>query len=142
MRTETKLAMAAAFNATMLTEEFMTQANLKKVLVMEMENYLRLDDGGSQFNAENVLSELKAVPMTQGATRNSLTCWVKSASVRPPVVKVCRSCGPSRERFGRSSLTNLRPRSSCQRFAVGRQGWSQRPWPPVRSATARLFTNN
>ncbi len=66
MRTETKLAMAAAFNATMLTEEFMTQANLKKVLVMEMENYLRLDDGGSQFNAENVLSELKAVPDDAG----------------------------------------------------------------------------
>ena len=44
----------------------MTQANLKKVLVMEMENYLRLDDGGSQFNAENVLSELKAVPDDAG----------------------------------------------------------------------------
>ena len=67
MRTETKLAMAAAFNATMLTEEFMTQANLKKGPCHgQMENYLRLDDGGSQFNAENVLSELKAVPDDAG----------------------------------------------------------------------------
>jgi hypothetical protein len=66
MKTETKLAMAAAFNGTMLTEQFMTQANLKTVLLLSMEDYFRLDAGGGQFNAENVLSELKAVPDDEG----------------------------------------------------------------------------
>ena len=60
---ETKLAVAAAFNGTMLDAVSMSRENLRNIVLMNMRDYFHNNlVESSQFNAEKVLAELAAAP--------------------------------------------------------------------------------
>lgn len=59
---KTKLAMAAAFNGSMLDGTLLTQGNLRNLIFWHMEDYFRHTPvEGSQFNSGEVLAELDAL---------------------------------------------------------------------------------
>jgi hypothetical protein len=70
---ETKLAMAAAFNGSMLDSMFLTRENLKNFILWQMNEYFRRTPAeGSQFDGEKVLAELETVPDDERSYRGLL----------------------------------------------------------------------
>ena len=60
---ETKLAVAAAFNGTMLNAVSVSRENLRSIVLMNMRDYFhKTPVESSQFNADKVLAELAAAP--------------------------------------------------------------------------------
>ena len=79
---ETVVAVASAHKSTMLTSESMTQAALKYTLLCEMEDYFKFaPNEGSQFDAQAVLSELRAVP-ENGEGHRALLCLLGQIGFR------------------------------------------------------------